>query len=131
MPKIIEYDLVIIGAGPAGLTAALYGARQGLKTIVLEAKQPGGQVMTTTEIENYPGFETINGPELITNMANQAKKHGAEIKTCDVVQLVQGKGVIDVITGKGTDYKSKAVIIATGSKYKNLGIPGETEFVGR
>ena len=131
MPKTLEYDLVIIGAGPAGLTAAMYGARQGLKTIVLEAKQPGGQVMTTLKIENYPGFEVVSGNVLTILMRRQAEKHGAVIKTCDVVKLKQGKKGMDVLTAKGTDYKAKAIILATGAKYKNLGIPGEDKYVGR
>ena len=131
MPKTLEYDLVIIGAGPAGLTAALYSARQGLKTVVISAGLIGGQMLTTTNIENYPGFESISGRDLSDKMVSQVKKQGVEVKDCGVVKLSKNKNWLDVITAKGNNYKAKAVIIATGAKYKQLGIPGELKFMGR
>jgi len=131
MPKTLEYDLVIIGAGPAGLTAALYAARQGLKTVVISAGPVGGQMLTTMNIENYPGFESIRGKDLAEKMLAQVKKQGVEVKDCGVVKLMRSKDLLDVITAKGNDYRAKAVIISTGAKYKQLGIPGEEKFTGR
>jgi len=131
MPKTLEYDLVIIGAGPAGLTAALYAARQGLKTVVISAGPIGGQMLTATNIENYPGFESISGRDLSDKMLSQVKKQGVEVKDCGVVKLIKKNTQIEAITAKGNNYKAKAVIIAAGAKYKQLGIPGEEKLMGR
>jgi thioredoxin reductase (NADPH) len=109
----------------------MYAARQGLKTLVIGVGAPGGQVLTTLKIENYPGFEVVSGKVLSILMQRQAQKHGATLKTGDVVKLTKTKSGIAVYTDKGTKYTSKAVILATGAKYKNLGIPGEKEFMGK
>jgi len=125
------YDLLIIGGGPAGLTAALYGARGGLKTLVLEQGAPGGQAALTAEIENYPGFpEGVSGPDLMQQFYQQAQKHGAEIKI-EAVQSAVLKGKTKTITTSANTYEAKAVIIATGARSRKLEVPGEKEFTGR
>lgn len=123
------YDCVIVGAGPAGLAAAIYAARDGYKTIALEKFYPGGQINTTDRIENYPGFESISGPDLVQNMFGQAQKFGAEIKTSSEVKNIEQMpdGNIKVSTSK-TEYISKVVILTPGSDYRKLGVPGEVEF---
>lgn len=131
MPKSTESDIVIIGGGPAGLTAALYAARRGMKTIVLNAGPIGGQMATTPKIENYPGFDMISGAELADRMKKQAEKHGAVIKDCGVVKLERDGKKISVKTAKGNAYLAKAVIITTGAKHRTLDIPGEAEFLGK
>jgi len=127
------YDVIIIGAGPAGLTAAVYTSRAGLRTLVLEKKFPGGQVALTDMVENYPGFpEGVGGWDLSNLMHSQATRFGAELKTTEVLELHDHDGTVnkDVITGEGT-FTSLSVIIATGAEYKKLGIPGEATFYGR
>ena len=123
------YDSLIIGAGPAGLGAALYNARDRLKTAVLEKFYPGGQIMNTDRIENYPGFERISGSELIEKMFNQAKNFGAEFKTGVEVSSLKklADGNIQIICDKQT-FTSRSVIIACGSDYRKLGVPGEAKF---
>lgn len=124
-----HYDCIIIGAGPAGLAAALYASRDRLKTLILEKFHPGGQISNTDRIENYPGIEHIDGPGLIEQMQKQALKFGAEIKTGSEVTSLQKlqDGNIEVGCDK-TKYISRAVILAPGSNYRKLGIPGEAEF---
>lgn len=124
-------DLVIIGAGPAGLTAAIYAGRARLDTLVLEKQYPGGQAFNTHHIDNYPGFaEGISGPELTERMAQQARTHGAEIESVEVVgaRLTGHPKVISTTEG---DIKAHTVIIATGAGPRKLGVPGEEEFAGR
>jgi thioredoxin reductase (NADPH) len=122
------YDSIIIGAGPAGLAAALYNARDRFKTLVLEKFFPGGQILNTDRIENYPGFENISGPDLVEKLKKQAENFGAEIKTAEVKNLVKlPDGDIEVNCGKKA-FTGKSVIVACGSSYRNLGVPGETEF---
>lgn len=127
-------DLTIIGAGPAGLTAAIYGMRAGLDLLVVEKLSPGGQVMNTYEIENYPGFvDPIPGWELVSSMENQAKRLGAEIISGDIVRVERDleDGFIRLTPIDGEAIDTRAVIIATGTTLKKLGVPGENEFTGR
>ncbi len=125
------YDVVIIGGGPAGLTAGIYAGRADLKTVIVEKGLPGGQIAQTDEVENYPGFpEGISGPELANRMAEQAKKFGAEIVMDEVTGLeVQEDGFL--VKGFEKNYKARSVIIATGANPKKLGVPGEEKFYGR
>ena len=124
-----RYDCIIIGAGPAGLGAALYTSRDRLRTLVLEKLYPGGQISTTDRIENYPGFERIDGPGLIERMQKQAVTFGAEIKTSSEVTALKKlqDGNIEVSCDKNK-YISRAVILSPGSDYRKLGVPGEDEF---
>lgn len=126
-----NYDLIIIGAGPAGLTAALYASRSGLKTAIIEKGAIGGQISTTAIIENYPGYESISGPDLTAKMAEHAKKFGAEIMEFTEVLNLDFEGETKKVkTGSG-DLEAKAIIIATGSREKKLGAKGETELKGK
>ena len=126
-----HWDLIIIGAGPAGLTAGLYGARSGLKTLVLEEKMPGGAVIDTQLVENYPGFESIGGRDLADKMAKQCKKAGVKINELEKVAELDLKGEKKVVKTNRTVYTASAVIVASGRHYRTLGVPGETEFRGR
>lgn len=124
------YDVVIIGAGPAGMTAAVYTSRGNLSTLMIERGIPGGQMANTEEVENYPGFEHILGPELSTKMLAHAKKFGAEYAYGDVKEIVDGEAFKTIKAG-GKEYKARAVILTPGAEYKKMGIPGETELGGR
>jgi thioredoxin reductase (NADPH) len=125
----IVYDVIIIGAGPAGLAAALYTSRDRLKTLILEKLMPGGQIFNTNRIENYPGIEQIDGPSLIEHMQKQVTNFGAEIKSgCEVTKLEKLKNNnIAIYCGKDK-FTTRAVILAPGSSYRKLGIPGEEKF---
>ena len=128
----MDEKLIIIGTGPAGYTAAIYAARADLHPLVFTGGQIGGQLTTTTEVENFPGFpEGIMGPELMFNMSQQAEKHGARFAYEEVVSISQEActGLFTVTTTGGA-YKSEAVIIATGAKARYLGLPGESELIG-
>ncbi len=128
------YDYIIIGAGPAGLSSAIYASRDGMKVLVLEKEVVGGLAATTELIENYPGFpEGIAGEELMERMRKQAERFGTEIVEFDEVTKVEPvkKGLIRVHTAEGETYEGKVVLLATGSQPKHLGIPGEEEFYGR
>ncbi|WP_338083035.1 thioredoxin-disulfide reductase [Bacillus tianshenii] len=124
------YDVVIIGAGPAGMTAAVYTSRANLSTLMIERGMPGGQMANTEEVENYPGFDHILGPELSTKMFDHAKKFGAEYAYGDVKEIVDGKEYKTVNAG-GKSYKARTVIISSGAEYKKIGVPGEKELGGR
>jgi len=123
------YDCIIIGAGPAGLAAALYTSRDRLKTLVLEKLLPGGQINNTDKIENYPGIERIDGPGLIEQMQKQVVGFGAELKTgCEVTALKKLQdGTIEVNCDQDC-YTTRVVILALGSDYRRLGVPGEEQF---
>jgi thioredoxin reductase (NADPH) len=126
-------DVIVIGSGPAGYTAALYTARAELKPLVFGgAIFIGGSLTTTTEVENFPGFpEGIDGPELMTNMRAQAERFGAEIVEDDVVAVDLTGAIKEVTDTAGTVHRARAVIVATGSGYRKLGLPGEQELSGR
>ncbi len=123
------YDVIIIGAGPAGLGAGLYTARDRLKTLLLEKYMPGGQIITTDRIENYPGYEQIDGAGLVMKMQAQVENFGGEIKMNSEVTKIQKlpDGNIAIHTDD-EQYLARAVILAPGSSYRKLGIPGEDEF---
>lgn len=124
------YDVVIIGAGRPGMTAAVYASRANLSTLMIERGIPGGQMANTEAVENYPGFDTILGPELSTKMFEHAKKFGAEYAYGDVNEIIDGEEYKIIVSGK-KQYKTRTIIITTGAEYKKLGIPGETELGGR
>lgn len=127
-------DLVIIGAGPAGLTAAIYGVRAGLDVLLIEKFSPGGQVVNTWEVENYPGFaEPVAGWELMSKMDEQAKRVGAEIISAEVssIDRIDPENKFKLLLTDGKTVESKSVIIASGASFKRLGVPGEIEFTGR
>jgi thioredoxin reductase (NADPH) len=123
-------NLIIVGSGPAGYTAALYAARANLNPLVIEGATSGGALMTTTDVENFPGFpDGILGPELMDNMRKQAERFGAEFITDDV-SSVDLTGDVKVARIGDTEYRAKAAILATGSAWRPLGVPGEQELLG-
>ncbi|WP_017186509.1 thioredoxin-disulfide reductase [Alkalibacillus haloalkaliphilus] len=124
------YDVIIAGAGPAGMTAAVYTSRANLDTLMLERGMPGGQMANTEDVENFPGFDHILGPDLSTKMFQHSQKFGAEYAYGDIKQIIDGKEYKTVIAGE-KEYKARAVIITTGAQYKKLGVPGEAEYSGR
>lgn len=125
------YDVVIIGAGPAGLAAGLYAARARLNTIIIEKEKSGGQIVTTEEVANYPGsVENASGPSLIARMVEQVDEFGAE-RVIDTITEVELEGKIKVLKGKKNEYKAKSIIIATGAKPRPIGCPGEKELMGK
>jgi len=125
------HNVVIIGSGCAGLTAAIYTARANLKPLVLDGHEPGGQLSLTTHVENFPGFpEGILGPELIENMRKQAQKFGTEFKSGAVTEVDLTKRPFKVIAGKDT-YETRSLIVAAGASARLLGLAGEKELIGR
>ncbi|MDX3238362.1 thioredoxin-disulfide reductase [Streptomyces sp. ME03-5709C] len=126
-------NVIIIGSGPAGYTAALYTARASLKPLVFEgAVTAGGALMTTTDVENFPGFrDGIMGPDLMDNMRAQAERFGAELIPDDIVAVDLEGDVKTVTDSAGTVHRAKAVIIATGSQHRKLGLPNEDQLSGR
>jgi thioredoxin reductase (NADPH) len=127
-----EYDVIIIGAGPAGLCAALYAGRGMLKAVTIERGAPGGELLNTDLIEDYIGFESIKGWDLAQKMAEHAKKFGAQIVT-DTVERVRKApdGWFDVETARGATYRAPAVILTAGGTPVKLGVPGEKEYAGK
>ncbi|MED7628525.1 thioredoxin-disulfide reductase [Lactobacillus helveticus] len=125
-----EYDLVVIGAGPGGMTAAMYGARANLKVAMIDRGVYGGQMNNTAEVENYPGFPSIMGPDLGEKMYKSATEQGVEFVYGDV-QKIELDGQKRIVKMDPEDITAKAVIIATGSTNRKLGIPGEEEYSGR
>ncbi|HNZ29179.1 MAG TPA: FAD-dependent oxidoreductase, partial [Candidatus Goldiibacteriota bacterium] len=123
-------DVIIIGGGPAGLTAAIYNCRAGLKVMMIEKMAVGGQIFLTAEIENYPGYENISGPELIENMRKQAERFGTQFVMKDVTAVNLGVYPFR-ITAEDTEYSAKSLIIATGAKAKYLDHPSVERFKGK
>ena len=125
------YDVIVIGAGPAGLAAGLYASRARLKTLILEKEKAGGQIVITDDVENYPGsVENASGPSLIKRMKDQVDNFGAEF-VLDSVQKVELEGKVKKVIGKDNTYEGKTVIVATGATPRKIGCPGEVEFTGR
>lgn len=125
-----RYDVIIIGQGPAGLTAALYTGRARLSTLVLEEAMPGGWAAITEEIENYPGTGTVKGADLTASMVGQATEFGAELVVGGVKSVERAEDGFIVET-EGKRYEARAVIVATGTAFRKLGVPGEEELAGR
>ena len=126
------HDVIVIGSGPAGYTAAIYTARALLSPLVFEGTSFGGALMTTTEVENYPGFRTgITGPELMDEMREQALRFGADLQMEDVESVSLDGPVKEVVTAGGETHRARAVILAMGAAPRYLGIPGEQELLGR
>ena len=123
-------DLLIIGSGPAGYTAAIYAARAGLNPVIIAGKEVGGQLTTTTEVDNYPALLGIQGPELVAKMRQQAEHFGTEIINDQIVKVDFSSQPLR-LTGEQKEYQAKAVIIATGASAKYLGLPSENAFRGR
>ena len=125
------HDVIIVGSGPAGYTAAVYSSRAQLDVVVFEGSQFGGALMTTTGVENYPGFaDEIQGPELMDRMRRQAERFGAHLRPEDVESL-DLTGDVKSVRVNGTDHRAKAVILAMGAQARYLGVPGEQELLGR
>ncbi|MEN6329127.1 MAG: thioredoxin-disulfide reductase [Methanobacteriaceae archaeon] len=125
-----KYDVIIIGAGPAGLSAAIYAGRQGMKTLVLEMMVGAGSGYMVPQMENYPGFEEISGKDLLTLKNKQAAKH-AIIANMEEVKSVKKIDDLLVIKSSKSEYSARSIIIATGSRHRRLQVPGESEFLGR
>ncbi|HCO02754.1 MAG TPA: thioredoxin-disulfide reductase, partial [Actinobacteria bacterium] len=130
MDKDRRYDIIIVGGGPAGLTAALYAGRARVKTVLLERGAPGGQLLNTEAIEDYPGFDHITGVELAQRMADQAVKFGVDIQTTGVT-AIRSEGNKKIVETENGTYTGDFVILTAGGSPKKLGIPGETEYQGR
>lgn len=130
--RLKYYDLIVIGGGPAGLTAALYAAREGLSVLVIERSGLGGQAGVTERLDNFPGFpEGIKGSEFADRLAEQARRFGVELlQAVDVVGLKAEQESRYVMTGDGNEYGARAVLVATGSTYRRLGVPGEDDLIG-
>lgn len=121
-----EYDIVIIGGGPAGLTAGIYAARAGKKVLVLEGRALGGQIVNAPDVRNYPGTPSISGVDLSMNMYKQVLEHGGEVK------FERAMGIKDkIVHTDGGEYKAKAIILATGAENRKLGLYGEDKLVGK
>ena len=126
-----EYDIIIVGGGPGGLTAGLYGARANRRTVLLEKYLPGGQIANTEEIEDYPGFDRISGAELAGKMAEHAKSFGLEVVSDEVTEIYADGDYRLAATASGDIYKGRAVILSTGGSPNKLNVPGEKELSGK
>lgn len=125
-----EYDLVIVGAGPAGMTASIYAIRANLKVLLLDKLAPGGQVINTLEVQNYPGTGVINGAELAIQMFEQTQALGVPFEYATVAQILEEDGRKQIICEEGQTFLARAVIIATGTTPRRLGVAGEEKFAG-
>lgn len=125
-----EYDIIIVGAGVAGMTAALNALRGGKNVLIIERNTFGGQIATSPKVENYPAIASISGLELSEKIFSQVLEHGADFELEEVISITKENNIFTVITNYNT-YNAKAVILATGVKHKNLNIPNETELVGK
>jgi thioredoxin reductase (NADPH) len=126
-----SWELIIIGAGAAGLAAGIYGARSGLKTLIIEEKMAGGTTSDAPVVENYPGFSQISGGELAEKMTLHCKKAGVTIHELETVTALDLTGERKIVKTSRTAYEANAIIIATGSHYREIGVKGEKEFRGR
>lgn len=125
-----QYDLIIIGGGPAGLAAAIYGSRAGLATCVIERGLPGGQIFNTSKVENYPGFpEGVLGPDISSRLDEHARRFGAEVVIADVSAVDLASPTKRISTSEG-EIAGRSVIVATGATPKRLGVPGEEQLIG-
>src|SRR2546429_291924 len=132
MPETNKYDVIIVGAGPAGLCAAMYAGRGMLKAVTIERGAPGGELLNTDLIEDYIGFESIKGWDLAQKMSEHAKKFGAEIVTDTVERVRKAEdGWFDVATSRGVLYRAPAVILTAGGTPVKLGVPGEQEYAAK
>src|SRR5580692_12517595 len=130
MERIRMHNVVIIGSGCAGLTAAIYAARANLAPLVIDGQEPGGQLSLTTHVENFPGFpDGIMGPELIENMRKQAAKFGTEFKSGVITDVDVSQRPFKIVAGKDT-YEAKALIVAAGASARLIGLPNERELIG-
>ena len=123
------YDIVVVGAGPAGLTAALYALRADKKVLVIEKETFGGQITYSPKIENYPGFMQVSGNEFADQLLSQVTEHGADIELAEVTGIVDNGATKTVVTDMGS-FDTKSVILATGAKHRHLGVEGEDELIG-
>ncbi len=126
-----DFDLIVLGAGPAGLTSAIYGARGGLSVLVLENKAPGGQAAQTSVVENYPGVPDVNGFDLAFTMLNQAKSFGVKVKTGALQNLTLDGDEKKVLLANGKEFTCSALIVATGAKSRLLGLENELDLAGK
>src|ERR1035437_7310362 len=127
-----EFDVIISGAGPAGLCAAMYCGRGMLRAVVLERGIPGGELLNTEKVEDYPGFISILGPDLADRMAEHARQFGADIRMEEVTSVIRrDDAIFEVVTATGATFTAPAVILTAGGTPNKLGIPGESEHAGR
>jgi thioredoxin reductase (NADPH) len=126
-----NYDIVIVGGGPGGITAGLYGARANRKVVMIEKYMPGGQIANTEEVEDYPGFDRISGAELAMKMSEHAQKFGLEVVSDEVLEVYTDGADRMVSTASSDLYRARAVILATGGSPNKLNVPGEEEFSGK
>lgn len=131
MSKNKTNKLILIGSGPAGLTAAIYAARANLEPLIIEGKTPGGQLMNTSAVENWPGNKTIMGPQLMINMREHAQSFGTQFLSQEIVKVDFSQRPFTLWTDKETELKAESIIIATGARPKKLGIPGEEQYWGK
>lgn len=127
--NVHDYEIVIIGAGTAGLSAALYGARAGKRVLVLEQKNNGGQIVNSPEVENYPGIRQISGFQFVKDLQEQAEEAGAQIRNVPAERIVTKEAGWEVVTSEGA-VQAGSIILATGVRHRKLGLPGETELTG-